>query len=73
MITFQILKNKNMKNNHSKTLKDLSKDELVSTNGGRWSPPFWPAYFIVEVLEGIQRGLKADCNEVCPSQTSKDC
>ncbi|MHA7130676.1 hypothetical protein [Algoriphagus namhaensis] len=65
-----------MENLKIKKLKDLTENELVLTNGGswlRWSPPFWPAYLVVEILEGVQRGLTADCNEVCPSQTSEGC
>jgi bacteriocin-like protein len=57
-----------MKNLNIQKLEELSNTELTSIKGGGlsgWSPTFWWGYLAAEVLEGIQRGIKADCSEAC--------
>jgi hypothetical protein len=60
-----------MKDNINSKFEILPNSELILTNGGgigTWSPTFWWGYVAAEVLEGIQRGLAADCSETCAYQ-----
>ena len=55
-----------MKNIETVKVENLSEKELMLVNGGRLlGPSFWWGYVVSEVLEGIQRGLSADCSEAC--------
>ena len=53
-----------MKNYDIKTFETLSNIELITINGGGWRSFGW-GYLVAEMLEGIQRGLMADCSEAC--------
>lgn len=49
--------------------KSLNKKEIIEIKGGGLNPlitrSFWLGYIAAEVLEGIQRGLSADCSKTC--------
>ena len=66
MFQIQQINFKIMENIKNKKLEILSNKELILTNGGKYfGPSFWWGYLAAEVLEGIQRGLTADCSETC--------
>lgn len=44
---------------------ELKSTTMKNTNGGLSWGDFGLAYFIKEVLEGFQRGVKADCETAC--------